>query len=186
MEDESESEDPNNGIQLSQSVAHQRLAAIAGVSRRRASDQSPQTRPPPAAHASTSALAPTSREAPREPPQGQRSALTSVATAPIPLGFPYNLPAPAPPMTPRTTRRQMLSTELSESLRRNLLWERQVSKVSMLGGARRGGLLSSRLQPMTAVNAQQQQADSDDRERQRRVALARNRSMDDDYHIAGW
>ena len=183
MEDDSESEDPNNGIQLSQSVAHQRLAAIAGASRRRASDQSPQTRPPPA---TTSATALPSREAPREPPQGQRSALTSVATAPIPLGFPYNLPAPAPPMTPRTTRRQMLSTELSESLRRNLLWERQVSKVSMLGGARRGGL-NSRLQPMTALNAQQQQpAGGDERERQRRAALSRNRSMDDDYHTAGW
>lgn len=31
----------------------------------------------------------------------------------------------APPQTPRTTRRAMLATELSESLRRNLLWERQ-------------------------------------------------------------
>lgn len=31
-------------------------------------------------------------------------------------------------MTPRTTRRQMLSTELSESLRRNLLWEREISR----------------------------------------------------------
>ena len=80
----------------------------------------------------------------------------------------------------------MLSTELSESLRRNLLWERQVSKVSMLGGARRGGL-NSRLQPMTALNAQQQQQPGgDERERQRRAALSRNRSMDDDYHTAGW
>lgn len=96
-------------------------------------------------------------------------------------------------MTPRTTRRQMLSTELSESLRRNLLWERQVSKVNMLGGARRGGLLGSRLQPMTAVNAQQQErgvsggvSALDERERQRRAAIARNRSMDDEYHTAGW
>ena len=31
----------------------------------------------------------------------------------------------AAPQTPRTTRRAMLATELSESLRRNLLWERQ-------------------------------------------------------------
>ena len=29
-------------------------------------------------------------------------------------------------MTPRTTRRQMLDTKLSESLRRNLLWEREI------------------------------------------------------------
>ncbi|KAF8875518.1 hypothetical protein BD779DRAFT_1790174 [Infundibulicybe gibba] len=52
---------------------------------------------------------------------------------PIPLGHPYNLPPPAAPSTPRTTRRLMLQTEMSESLRRNLLWERQVSKVNLVG-----------------------------------------------------
>ena len=56
---------------------------------------------------------------------------------PIPFGHPYNLPLPAPPSTPRTTRRLMLSTELSESLRRNLLWERQVSKVNLAAAVRR-------------------------------------------------
>ena len=56
---------------------------------------------------------------------------------PIPVGHPYNLPPPAPPSTPRTTRRLMLSTELSESLRRNLLWERQISKVNLTAGVRR-------------------------------------------------
>ncbi|GAA6000225.1 hypothetical protein JCM10207_007914 [Rhodosporidiobolus poonsookiae] len=40
----------------------------------------------------------------------------------------------APPQTPRTTRRAMLATELSESLRRNLLWERQ-TRNRVLGGA---------------------------------------------------
>ena len=130
--------------------------------------------------------------------------LPTVATAPIPLAHPYNLPAPAAPMTPRTTRRQMLSTELSESLRRNLLWERQVSKVNMLGGARRsGGLLSGGLRPLTAVhnaNGQQQppaqqpqaqrnhtdQPPGNDREERRQAAMARNRSWADDYHYAGW
>jgi hypothetical protein len=37
-------------------------------------------------------------------------------------GSDYSVPIPA---SPRTTRRQMLASELSESLRRNLLWERQ-------------------------------------------------------------
>lgn len=37
------------------------------------------------------------------------------------------------PTTPRTTRRSMLSTEMSESVRRNLLWERQ-SRIRLLGG----------------------------------------------------
>ena len=83
----------------------------------------------------------------------------------------------------------MLATELSESLRRNLLWERQVSKVNMLGGARRGGLLGQRLQPLTAANAQQDPARdkaADEREERKRAVMARNRSWADDYHYAGW
>ncbi|BGP38479.1 hypothetical protein JCM10449v2_002413 [Rhodotorula kratochvilovae] len=43
----------------------------------------------------------------------------------------------APPQTPRTTRRAMLATELSESLRRNLLWERQMRNRVMGGAAPR-------------------------------------------------
>jgi hypothetical protein len=50
----------------------------------------------------------------------------------------------------------MLATELSESLRRNLLWERQVSKTNLLGNASRktglgGGGGGSRL-ATTVVN----------------------------------
>jgi hypothetical protein len=36
-----------------------------------------------------------------------------------------NSTAPLPAMSPRTTRRNMLSTEMTESLRKHLLWERQ-------------------------------------------------------------
>ncbi|CAL1717380.1 unnamed protein product [Somion occarium] len=177
LEDDSDSdeENPENAIQVSRSLAQQKLAALADPNRRRNSDRGP---PPP------------------EPPV--RPNLTTVHTAPIPLGHPYNLPAPAPPMTPRTTRRQMLSTELSESLRRNLLWERQVSKINMTGGARRGGLLGSGLRPLTAVNNAQPTAggsgNPNDRsssrnegeERRRAAAIARNHSWGDDYHYAGW
>ncbi|KAF2858689.1 DUF1752-domain-containing protein [Piedraia hortae CBS 480.64] len=35
-------------------------------------------------------------------------------------------------LSPRTTRRNMLSTELTESLRKNLLWERQYRSTSNL------------------------------------------------------
>ncbi|KAF8901522.1 hypothetical protein CPB84DRAFT_1777530 [Gymnopilus junonius] len=56
----------------------------------------------------------------------------------IPLDYPYDLPITAPPSTPRTTRRLMLSTELPESLRRNLLWERQVNKVNSTSLKRSG------------------------------------------------
>ena len=37
----------------------------------------------------------------------------------------------APPQTPRTTRRNMLATEMSESMRYNLLWERQQRRRAM-------------------------------------------------------
>ena len=180
MESESEEEGGENGIQLSRSLAQQRLAALADPKRRRASDQSVRQ------HQQQQQQM---QEMQQQQASTSRAVLPSIATAPIPLAHPYNLPAPAPPMTPRTTRRQMLSTELSESLRRNLLWERQVSKVNMLGGARRHGLLSNNLRPLTAVNGSQQgqqQQPADEREERRRAAIARNRSWADDYHTAGW
>ncbi|PWN37586.1 uncharacterized protein FA14DRAFT_114589, partial [Meira miltonrushii] len=43
-----------------------------------------------------------------------------------------NVPEVGLPQSPRTTRRNMLKDELSESLRQNLLWERQ-SRNRMLG-----------------------------------------------------
>lgn len=52
----------------------------------------------------------------------------------------------APPQTPRTTRRAMLATELSESLRRNLLWERQTRNRAM-GGPVQGRFQSTQNQP---------------------------------------
>ncbi|KAI5477107.1 DUF1752 family protein [Pseudohyphozyma bogoriensis] len=50
----------------------------------------------------------------------------------------------APPQSPRTTRRAMLATELSESLRRNLLWERQTRNRVL------GGPIDARFQPNLA------------------------------------
>ena len=206
LEDESDSpDDPDDTIQVSHSLAQQRLAALANPARRRASDnQVPQ----------------------QAPVMGARPLLQSVATAPIPLNHPWNLPTPAPPTTPRTTRRQMLATELSESLRRNLLWERQVSKTNLLGTAGRrnggggtgggGGLRMavavnvsaqagpSQQQPQRRQQQQQQQqppprqagsagpgegapvaAVEDNVAERRRRALARNRTWDD-FHYFGW
>ena len=165
---DSEDENTDNGIQVSRSLAQQKLAALADSNRRRHSDRGPAHPEPPV-----------------------RPQIPSVATAPIPLGHPYNLPAPAPPMTPRTTRRQMLSTELSESLRRNLLWERQVSRNNMMG-PRRNGLLGNGLRPLTAVhdpvrpNGGSGSKSGDENENERKQRVARNRSWADDYHFAGW
>ena len=165
LETDTEEEGPDNGIQLSTSLAQQKLAALAGPSRRRA--------PPSQGQGQANVPSGLARS---KASQQTNGTLSSIATAPIPLNHPYNLPAPAPPMTPRTTRRQMLSTELSESLRRNLLWERQVSKANMLAGARR----SQRLQQT------QEGQPVDEREERRRAAMAGNRSWADDFHYAGW
>ncbi|KWU43573.1 hypothetical protein RHOSPDRAFT_34883 [Rhodotorula sp. JG-1b] len=66
----------------------------------------------------------------------------------------------APPQTPRTTRRAMLATELSESLRRNLLWERQ-TRNRVLGGQppRRPMMPGEQLppRPASSTNLAQQQ-----------------------------
>lgn len=107
LEEELDSEDESmdNGIQISQSLAQRKLVALADLSLQRHLDHGPVPYKPPV-----------------------RPQTSSAATVPIPLAYPYNLPAPALPMTPRATRRQMLSTELSESLRRNLLWERRISR----------------------------------------------------------
>ncbi len=61
-----------------------------------------------------------------------------------------DLPEGGAPQTPRTTRRNMLRDELSESLRQNLLWERQ-SRNRMLG------IVGGPMQQANAAAQQQQQ-----------------------------
>jgi hypothetical protein len=187
MEDSDSGEE--NVVQVSTSIAQQRLAALAG--RRSTSNNSTaQTKtntplpslPPPA-------------EAPlRRPP------LPAVKTTAIPFGHLYNLPAPVAPSTPRTTRRHMLSTELSESMRRQLLWSRQVSRTSMLAGGavKRStssmGMIGGRLRPLTTLDAGgsgagqagERQGMSEEGEERWRAAVARNKSWADDYHYKGW
>ncbi|GAA5898503.1 uncharacterized protein JCM6883_003336 [Sporobolomyces salmoneus] len=60
----------------------------------------------------------------------------------------------APPQTPRTTRRAMLATELSESLRRNLLWERQ-TRNRVMGGAPRPAIAPGQGLPQRSLSSQQ-------------------------------
>ena len=48
-----------------------------------------------------------------------------------------NTHQPQPALSPRTTRRNMLSTELTESLRKNLLWERQHKSTGNLAALKR-------------------------------------------------
>lgn len=117
--------------------------------------------------------------------QYRPSGLHTVATAPIDLGYPYNLPIQQPPSTPRTTRRNFLLNELSESLRLNLLWERQVSKRPT--STRRPATAAGAVKPITAVNGQngnvaQAVVRDDDQAKQARK-LARTKSLQEDFGI---
>ncbi|KIK55436.1 hypothetical protein GYMLUDRAFT_62554 [Collybiopsis luxurians FD-317 M1] len=74
------------------------------------------------------------------------------AATPLPLRFPYNIP-PTAPSSPRTTRQEMLRTEISETLRRNLLWSRQVYRREFSGPERRraSGSSSTVSQPLEST-----------------------------------
>ncbi|KAF9236279.1 hypothetical protein BU15DRAFT_77123 [Melanogaster broomeanus] len=180
MEDESEEEhDADDKIQVSQSVAQQRLQALMS---RRSSEQN-----------TASYLVQSSAVA-----TGPGLLASTATTAPIPVGHPYNLPAATPPMTPRTTRRRMLKTELSESMRRQLLWERQVSSNTnaALVARRASQLPLGGMRPLTSASTSNMEenrgtssaknAEAEDKDERRRRAMARNRSWADDYHYSGW
>lgn len=185
--DDSDGDDDDNKLEVSTSLAQQRLAALVGPRRRgfpRRQNSDPQPQP---------SLSPNvvNHQVVDHPRVANPNNI-----APIPLHHPYNLPPPTAPSTPRTTRRHMLSTELSESLRRNLLWERQVSKVGGQPYQRRPvSALIPGLRPLTSVNESQasgsgsgdgDKPNSESKEERRKKALDRNRSWADEYHYSGW
>lgn len=131
------------------------------------------------------------------------------ATAPIKVDYPYNLPLPIPPSTPRTTRRNMLATELTESLRRNVLWHRHVDKPNptirrttsgdggrnhALGGVRPLIAAPSMVQlhakgtkpEGTSQITRHEPLTDKEREEARQRRLTRNKSWANDYHYSGW
>jgi hypothetical protein len=119
--DEEGSDDESNQLpDLSKSVAQEKLKALLKLKSK-----------PDATTTSSSIHQPLGAVStiPEEEPD-----LTQPVEIPAPrLLYPYNLPPPNPPTTPRTTRRKMLAVEIPESLRRNLLWERQVSQAHPRG-----------------------------------------------------
>lgn len=95
--------------------------------------QASRARPDSQASSSTPSARPRRRQSPGQdtPPQGLAIGIAQQAQAQA-INVPGSNGSVA--LSPRTTRRNMLATELTESLRRNLLWERQqkmrVSNVS--------------------------------------------------------
>lgn len=163
VDSDTDSVDPDDTVQLSRSVAQRKLEELVGKGRRRQQQQQQQQ--------------------PQAGPSFLPAPVSPVApAAPAPIPFDHaRLPPPLPPQTPRTTRRNMLASEMSESLRRNLLWERQVTKRSH--GLPRNTSAGSRLQPLTSAAGATQE---DEREARRQRAIARNRSWADDFHTSGW
>ncbi|KAL1668330.1 hypothetical protein GGF50DRAFT_46646 [Schizophyllum commune] len=214
--DTGEEEDSGDRVELSQSVAQQRLAALVGKGKKPAhrtsaeagSSHAHEPPPPPARQPRRPRIQPmTSVNHSRAPSPTRTNAearSTSPAdpspAAPIPLGYPYNLPPPPEPSSPRTTRQLMLRTEMSESVRQNLLWSRQLARRDNMGPPRtRSGILEQpaarptiAAQPsvvrLTAPRqqdpAEQQQEQEDIR---REMRLARNRTWaGDEFHQTGW
>jgi hypothetical protein len=187
----SDEEDDNEPPQIVGSLAQRRLEAFA-----RGKDQYHQRRASqennPGPSSSTNTHTPVL--------MAQPEAEESLSSRPLP--FPYNLPAPQPPQTPRTTRRAMLQTEMSESLRRQLLWERESTKRGLMQGlvkvksahnVRLGGL-----KPLTKLNEADEteedkrrrrkaEEEEEEEKRERKKLLAkRTKSWSEEYHATGW
>jgi len=138
MESSDEEEEDNKAVgNLSQSVAQQRLQALA---QRRGASSSSSSKKGKGVASPQEQLPPWAVDDDLPPSPEEITAATPMPTSARPiqqLSYPYNLPQHAEPSTPRTTRQLMLRTEMSESVRQNLLWQRHMSKADMLGPQRR-------------------------------------------------
>lgn len=183
MEYSSDSETDDNQLDLSKSVAQEKLRALLEAKKLKKS----------ALGADTSFL--TDEGQNKSGSSGGRQATSQpvepISIPPPRLLYPYNLPPPNPPTTPRTTRRKMLAVEIPESLRRNLLWERQVSQAHARGLGRRRSMNDVKgwhipnLVKLTPKGAKQDEPNDVQKERDRRY-LARTRSWAFQYHAVGW
>ncbi|KAK0205061.1 hypothetical protein DFS33DRAFT_1274030 [Desarmillaria ectypa] len=189
MEDDSDGEDDNT-LTVSNSVAEERLRAIFGSSRGGAALTGVK------GHRSEPSIRPLASSPPIPTPAKDLPTVTEHA----PLGFPYNLPVAAIPSTPRTTRQNMLRTEMSESVRQNLLWSRYIHKQSVLGPRRKSSPSLPDRQPIATINpvvhltkrVDGRRSGGADAEREavrrelQRVHLTRNKSWAAEYHPTQW
>jgi hypothetical protein len=206
LETDTEDEDDasiDNGIQVARSVAQQRLAALGRRSTPKAPAPSPSSshaHPPAPPNAALLKQLPTKPPRPRSeqqvaghvPPASSR-ALESTAsastlvegTAPIALVYPYNLPITAAAPRPAHVQRQVIvQTELSESLRRELLKEHKVNRAAP---PRRQGVLGAggALRPLTTLGRERTaEEEADHRRREQRAAHTREHA--DNFHAHGW
>ena len=184
-ETDSGEDDPDDAIQLSSSVAQRRLAALMG---RRGTQSQQHLRHPSSLHATSSP--PASALANQASPPSMPRPVTRTTTAPV-LMHPY-LPDPAPLQTPHTVRRNIISQELDEELRRNLLWERSQNQIQGRPPRAAGSILpgpwrrmaSSR--PEEEPSGESQSQTNEDRAPGRRpFGTQRTKSWAGDFHASG-
>ncbi len=185
MENDSDGEDGNKLI-VSNSIAEERLRAIFGSSRGGAA------LPGVEQHRSELSIQPPASSPPIPTPAKDLPATTEH----VPLGYPYNLPVAAIPSTPRTTRQNMLRTEMSADLRQNLLWSRYIHKQSVLGPRKESSPSLPDREPIATINpvvhltklADGRRSGGADAEQEavrkelQRVNLTQNKSWAAEYH----
>ncbi|KAG9013062.1 hypothetical protein FRB94_003894 [Tulasnella sp. JGI-2019a] len=152
VESSDSEDDEADSVPLSKSVAQRKLEALAGLAKRKSEQQQAQLQAQQQGQGQPSRVAQLRQNSGPQPRLVEEDEEYSVPTpsAPIGLPHPYNLPVPAPPATPRTTRRQMFATEMTESMRRQLMWERETNR-RVMGGLYKKG--SAPRKPPVAVYA---------------------------------
>lgn len=204
MDDDDETDGEDNSLTVSNSVAQEKLKAIFGNLRggggnanapivnpirpERLVEQSP----PADRRERRGASMPQANNAPPTAPPLGRTMTEPVA---LPPSFPYNLPIAALPVSPRTTRQWMLRTEMSESVRANLIWQRKMDKQLMSAPRRnKSSNAISSIPSVVKITEKKNAGDvettsallEDEREQSRnefrRVNLMRNKSWAADYH----
>ena len=182
-ETDSGDDDPEDAIQVSSSVAQRRLAAIMGS--RGTQSQQHSRRPSPSQATSNPSIATTS-QGPARPSQ----LLSRMTTAPVLMMHPY-LPDPAPLQTPHTVRRNIISQELDEELRRNLLWERSQNQIQGRPPRAPGSILQGPWRPLSSLKpeegdeTQPQVNASDKAPGKRPFVTQRTKSWAGDFHASG-
>jgi len=173
-ETETDDDDPDDRLQVSNSVAERRLAALIGAKGCRT------TSPPQAQGQLATAQRGESSKHTLNPPV-QR-------TATMPVIHPY-LPDPAPMQTPTTIRKNIISQELDEDLRRNLLWERSHNQIQGRPPRAPGSILTGPWRAMTTIrpNGESETQRPANQEPNNRIfATQRTKSWAGDYHAHGW
>ncbi|KIJ51521.1 hypothetical protein M422DRAFT_26928 [Sphaerobolus stellatus SS14] len=169
-EEETETDDDeDDGIQLPASVAERKLAALSARSAR-------QPQPPPQQPTPTAAQ---HRLPTHQPIQ---------RTATLPVLHAY-LPEPAPMQSPNAIRKNIISQELDEDLRRNLLWERSHNQIQGRPPRAPGSILTGPWRPLTTMrptSETQEQKPADQDPSRRTFATQRTKSWAGDYHAHGW